>query len=203
MRIELSRGSVTTKYNRRLYFERSALHSRSSAPPPPGKSVLLLNFSSLLRLPSPLPFELSRLRGKTARASFCRHSRFPCNPRSFAIHLLSRLLLHPSPPFAPPRLASPHLLATLLGHNESPGLCVAVELNLKGPPYPKRAHSRRCIHLVGRKGDQKLNSYLEVFATSLSSSNVCVCVYVCVHSAICTYLRTCVRARSTPAFDSS
>lgn len=56
-----------------------------------------------------------------------------------------------------------------------------MELNLKGPPYPKRAHSRRCIHLVGRKGDQKLNSYLEVFATSLSlrCMRVCVCARVC------------------------
>lgn len=100
---------------------------------------------------------------------------------------------HPSP-----RLASSPRHAPR--HNESPGLCVAVELNLKGPPYPKRAHSRRCIHLVGRKGDQKLNSYLEVFATGLSLPlYACACVCVCVHSAV----HMCVHARSTSAFDSS
>lgn len=168
---------------------------------------MLLNFSSLLHfsLSSPslslslsISFspssELSRLYGRP-RASFCRHSRFPCNPRSFAIHPLS-----PSFPRHPSlRLASSPRHAPR--HNESPGLCVAVELNLKGPPYPKRVHSRRCIHLVGRKGDQKLNSYLEVFATSLSLQRVCACV--CVHSAVYLCTCTCVHARSTSAFDST
>lgn len=101
---------------------------------------------------------------------------------------------HPSP-----RLASSPRHAPR--HNESPGLCVAVELNLKGPPYPKRAHSRRCIHLVGRKGDQKLNSYLEVFATGLSFP--CMRVRVCVCSFSRAHMCTCVHARSTSAFDSS
>lgn len=67
-----------------------------------------------------------------------------------------------------------------------------MELNLKGPPYPKRAHSRRCIHLVGRKGDQKLNSYLEVFATSLSLQCVCVCVFIQPYVRI--YVRVCVHS---------
>jgi len=42
-----------------------------------------------------------------------------------------------------------------------------MELNLKGPLYPKRAHSARCIHLVGREGDQELNSFLEVFTSTV------------------------------------
>lgn len=101
------------------------------------------------------------------------------------------LAIFSTPPlFAPPRLASSPRHAPR--HNESPRLCVAVELNLKGPPYPKRAHSRRCIHLVGRKGDQKLNSYLEVFATSLSLQCVCVCVFIQPYVRI--YVRVCVHS---------
>lgn len=169
--------SVATKYNRRLYFERSAY---TLAAQPPGKVFCswifhLFFISPLFFLSLSLSSLLWARDCREERASFCRHSRFPCNPRSFAIHPLS-----PSFPRHPLlRLASSPRHAPR--HNESPGLCVAVELNLKGPPYPKRAHSRRCIHLVGRKGDQKLNSYLEVFATSLSlrCMRVCVCARVC------------------------